>query len=178
MVDFEFRVTLVSRYFFYELVRPCIRVSTLGFIFFIIDYGCHILWACYNTFVASIYSATSRCILVPFEWYGHPKKWAQKSSCNTFSIYTSGKTYMKYSLQILKNENFFKRLTYPSPNALNIKYFWHSATIIGGFWVSLNYPILNFKKMIWPKKHLDAAQTHKAKFFCLTFQITDTTCKY
>ena len=31
---------------------------------------------------------------------------------------------MKYSLQILKNKNLFKRHKYPSPNALNIKYFW------------------------------------------------------
>ena len=31
---------------------------------------------------------------------------------------------MKYSLQILKNKNLFKRRKYPSPNALNIKYFW------------------------------------------------------
>ena len=31
---------------------------------------------------------------------------------------------MKYSLQILKNKNLFKRLKYSLPNALNIKYFW------------------------------------------------------
>ena len=30
---------------------------------------------------------------------------------------------MKYSLQILKNKNLFKRDKYPSPNALNIKCF-------------------------------------------------------
>ena len=31
---------------------------------------------------------------------------------------------MKYSLRILKNKNLFKRHKHPSPNALNIKYFW------------------------------------------------------
>ena len=31
---------------------------------------------------------------------------------------------MKYSLQISKNKNLFKRHKYPSPNALNIKHFW------------------------------------------------------
>ena len=31
---------------------------------------------------------------------------------------------MKYNQQILKNKNLFKRSKYPSPNALNIKYFW------------------------------------------------------
>ena len=30
---------------------------------------------------------------------------------------------MKYSLQILKNKNLFKRQKYPFLNALNIKYF-------------------------------------------------------
>ena len=58
---------------------------------------------------------------------------------------------MKYSLRILKNKNLLKRLQYCSPNALNIKYFWHSATIIGRFWVSLNYQILNFKKTVCPE---------------------------
>ena len=29
--------------------------------------------------------------------------------------------------------------------------FGHSATTIGGFWVLLNYPILNFKKTVCPK---------------------------
>ena len=33
-------------------------------------------------------SATSRCILVPFERYGCPKKCAPKSSCNTFPYKT------------------------------------------------------------------------------------------
>ena len=31
---------------------------------------------------------------------------------------------MKYSQQILKNKNLFKRLKYSSSNALNIKYSW------------------------------------------------------
>ena len=33
----------------------------------------------------------SRCILVPFEWYGHQKKCTQKGSCKTFFIYISCK---------------------------------------------------------------------------------------
>ena len=31
---------------------------------------------------------------------------------------------MKFSLQILKNKNLFKRLKYSLSNALSIKYFW------------------------------------------------------
>ena len=39
----------------------------------------------------ALYRATSRPILAPFERYGHPKKDAKKSSCNTFSTYVSCK---------------------------------------------------------------------------------------
>ena len=38
---------------------------------------------------------------------------------------------MKYNLQILKNKNLFKRVKHPSPNALNIKYFW---TLNHNYW--------------------------------------------
>ena len=41
-----------------------------------------------------------------------------------FSIHNSRKTWMKYNLQILKNKKLFKRLKYPSTNALKITYFW------------------------------------------------------
>ena len=58
---------------------------------------------------------------------------------------------MKYSLHILKNKNLSKR-----PNILpqmhwTSNIFGHSATTIGVFWVSLNYPVLNFKKTVCPK---------------------------
>ena len=54
---------------------------------------------------------------------------------------------MKYSLRKRKNKNLFKRHKYRSTNALNIKYFGPLPTTVGLFWVSLNYPILNIKKM-------------------------------
>ena len=75
-------------------------------------------------------SALSRCILVPFEHYWHPQKSIQKSSFNTFL-------------------SLFCYIC-PSPNALNIKYFWILSYNYGGgdFWVSLNCPILNFKKKV------------------------------
>ena len=53
---------------------------------------------------------------------------------------------MKYSLRKLKNKNLFKRHKYPSPNALNIKYFWTLSYNHWAFLVSLNWPILKFKK--------------------------------
>ena len=80
-----------------------------------------------------------------------PKKCAQKSSRDTFSIYISRKNKMKYSLLILKNKNLFKRHKYPFPNALNTKYFLTLSYNHWGFWVSLNYPVLNFKKTVCPK---------------------------
>ena len=40
---------------------------------------------------------------------------------------------MKYSLQILKNKNLFKRHKYPSPTALNIQYFWTFSYNYWGF---------------------------------------------
>ena len=61
--------------------------------------------------------------------------------------------------------NLFKRHKYPSPNALNIKFFGHSATNIGGFWVSINYPTLNWKKRYAQK--MSWCITVNALFFSL-----------
>ena len=41
---------------------------------------------------------------------------------------------MKYNPQILKNKKLFKRLKYPSTNALNIKYFWTLSYNKWGVW--------------------------------------------
>ena len=87
-------------------------------------------------------SAAPKCILVPFERYRHSQKCAQKSSCNTFSIYISWKLKTKI---FSRDSNILPQMHWKSNS------FGHSTTIIGGFWVSLNYPILNFKKMVFPK---------------------------
>ena len=88
-------------------------------------------------------SAVSRCILVPFERYGRPKK--------CFFMYVSRKIKWNIAYKYLKNKHFFKRPKYPSPNALNIRYFWTLTYNYWGFEVSLSYRILNFKKMVCPK---------------------------
>ena len=86
-------------------------------------------------------------------WYrlngmGAQKNAPQKVLVTLFHIKRKWNIIYKY----LKNKSLFKRLKYASPNALNIKYFWAlSATIIGGFWISLNYPIFNLKKTVCPK---------------------------
>ena len=66
---------------------------------------------------------------------------------------------MKYSLQILKNKNLFKRLKYPSPNALNIKYF-----------STLSYNYWEFLENGMPKKRLDTAlyTENQLKYFALS----------
>ena len=61
----------------------------------------------FSAFQVNIPRAASKCILVPFERYGRPKKCAQKSSCNTFFMNISSKNQMKHSLRILKNKKPF-----------------------------------------------------------------------
>ena len=59
---------------------------------------------------------------------------------------------MKYSLQMLKKQFFFSRDSNILPQMhWTLDSFGNSATIIGGLGVSLKYPILNFKKTVWPK---------------------------
>ena len=64
---------------------------------------------------------------------------------------------MKYSLQILKNKNFFMRHKYPSPNVLNIKYFW---TLSYSHWGLLDITKLSNSELQengMTKNRLDAA---------------------
>ena len=89
------------------------------FVLWSLSHTLHALVNCfYNIMGQFEFIAASRCILVLFEPYGCQKEWAQKGSCNTFSIYIWRKNYVKYSLWILKNKNLFKRHKY----TLNIKY--------------------------------------------------------
>ena len=55
---------------------------------------------------------------------------------------------MACTLSVLVSRSITIRHKYLSSNALNLKYFW---TLSWGFWVSLNCPVLNFKKMVNPK---------------------------
>ena len=56
-----------------------------------------------------------------------------------------------YSLQILKNKVISRDSNILPQMYWTSDIFGHSATIIGGFQVSLNYSFLNFKKMVCPK---------------------------
>ena len=98
-----------------------------------------------------ICSVASRYILVPFEQYGPPRKWAQKDFVTFFLYIFHVKTKLNIVYEYLKTK-IFPRDTNILPQ---IHWIWnifgYSATNIGGFWVWLNYPILNFKKMVCPK---------------------------
>ena len=75
---------------------------------------------------------------------------------------------MRYSLRILENKNLFKRHNYPSPNTLNIKYFW---TISYNHWGVLSITYLSNpedRESCMPKKHQDAAlMVDRQKVFSL-----------
>ena len=78
---------------------------------------------------------------------------------------------MKYSLQTLKNRKIFKRRKYTSQMHWTSNIFGHPATTIRGFWASLNYPILNFKKTVCPKNVWMRHCLHKMMICLGTFFI-------
>ena len=83
----------------------------------------------------------------------YTQKNVSKKSSNTFSIYIhlTSEIY-----EYLKTKIFSRGSSILSQIHWTSNIFGHSATIIGFFWVSLNYPILNFKKTVCPKR-LDVA---------------------
>ena len=81
-------------------------------------------------------------------WYRLKGMGAQKSSCNTFYIYIHVNTKWNIVYEYLKTKIFSR-----DTNIL-LHTHWTSNIFglsIGGFWVSLNYPIINFKKTVCPK---------------------------
>ena len=91
-------------------------------------------------------------ILVPFERYGRPKKCTQKSYCNTSSIYIyHAKTKWNIVYEYLKTKIFSRDTNILPQMNWTSNIFGQSAKNIGGFWISLNYPTLNFKKTVCPK---------------------------
>ena len=101
--------------------------------------------------VVSTISVALRCILVPFEWYGCPKKCTQKVLASFFLYMFHIKTKSNIVSEYLKTK-IFSRDTNILPQMLWLSdIFGHSVTTIGGFWVSLNYPIPTFKKRVCPE---------------------------
>ena len=103
----------------------------------------------YREIKQTISSATSRCILVPFERYGRPNKWAQKVSATFFSYIFHVKTKWNVIYEYLKTKIFLRETNILPQMHWTSNIFGHSATTT---WASLNYPtILNFKKTVCPK---------------------------
>ena len=97
------------------------------------------------------WSTTSRCILVPFERYGHPKKCAQKVLASFFLHLFHVKTKWNIVHEYLKTKIFSTDTNILPHMHWTSNISGHSTATIGGFWVSLNYPILTFKKTVCPK---------------------------
>ena len=111
-------------------------------------------------------------------WYhlngmGTQKK-APKQVCITLFPYIFHiKTEWNIVYEYLKTKIFLRDtnilpLMHWTPNI-----FGYLATTIAGFWVSLKYPIFNFKKTVCPKKHLDAALVSWFYFYGDTRQVFD-----
>ena len=93
----------------------------------------------------------SRCILVPFERYGCPKKCAQKVLETFFLNIFHIKTKWNIVYEYFKTKIFSRDTNVITQIHWTSNVFGHSARTIGVFWVSLNYPILNIKKTVYQK---------------------------
>ena len=97
-----------------------------------------------------------------------PKKMHPKSSCNSYLFHIKTKWN---SLHTLKTKIFSRDTNILSQMHWTSNISGPSTTTIEGFWVSINYPILNFKKNGMPKKRLDAALAGNLIFCQNLFQI-------
>ena len=88
-------------------------------------------------------STASRYILVPFERYGRPKN---VFPC-VFHVTPKWNIVYKY----LKTKDFSRDSNILPRMHWTLDIFGHLTAIISGLEVSLKYPILNFKKTVYPK---------------------------
>ena len=104
---------------------------------------------CFNTCLYT--SVASRCILVPFERYLRIKNAPKKVLGTLFPYIFHVKPTWNIVYKYLKTKIFSRDSNILLQMHWTSNIFQHSATIIGSFWVLLNYPILNFKKTVCPK---------------------------
>ena len=110
----------------------------------------NIFWGLFQ-WCSTMISATSKCILVPFERYGRPKKALKKVLLTLFPHIFQAKTIWNIVYEYLKTKIFSRDTNILPQMHGTSNIFGPSATTIESFWVSLNYPILNFKKTVRPK---------------------------
>ena len=96
-------------------------------------------------------SAASRCILVPFERYGRQKNAPKNVLVTFFPNIFHIKSKWNIVYEYIKTKIFSRESNILPQMQWTTNIFGHAATIIGGFGVSPNYPILNFKKTVSPK---------------------------
>ena len=88
-------------------------------------------------------------------WYGLIGMGAQKKAMEVlvtlFPYIFHVKTEWNIVYEYLKTKIFSRDTNILPQMHWTSNIFGHSATTIGGFWASLNSPILNFKKMVTPK---------------------------
>ena len=102
--------------------------------------------------LTSTCSGTSRYICFgTFELYGHPKNVPKKVLVTLFPYIFHVKRKWNIVYRYLKTKTVSRESNILPQRHWTSNIFGHSATITGGFWVSLNYPMLNFKKTVRPK---------------------------
>ena len=111
--------------------------------------SCKILRTPFST--EQLRSAAARCVLGPFERYGCPKNEPKKILVTLFPYIFHLKPRWNIVYEHLKTKIFSRDSNILPQMHWISNIFGHSATTIGGFWVSLNYPIVNFKKTVCPK---------------------------
>ena len=94
-----------------------------------------------------------------------PKKMCTKCFCSFFSYIFHVKTKWNIVYQYLKTKTFSRDKNIFLQIHWISNLFEHSPTTIGGFGVSLEYPILNFKKTVCPK---NVWMQHR--LFCIRWQ--------
>ena len=94
----------------------------------------------------SIYNASSRCILTPFEWYGRPKKALKKVLVKLFPYIFHEKTEWNIVYKYLKTKAFSRDTNILSQIHWTWNNFGNSLTTIGR-----NYPVFSFKKTVCQK---------------------------
>ena len=125
------------------------------------NHNCCYGWKCPFS-AKSITSATSRCILVLFERYGHPKYAPKNFLVTLFPYIFHIKPKWNIVCEYLKTKIFSRDSNIlPQMHWVSNTFDTQLATIIGGFRLSLNYPILNFTKKVCPKNVWMLHWSHK-----------------
>ena len=105
----------------------------------------------FTDYFISTSSAASTCILVPLEQYRRPKNGPKEFLVTLFPYIFHVKAKLNIVYKYLKRKIFARDINVVPQMHWTSNVFATWPTTTGGFWVSLNYPIHNFKKTVCPK---------------------------